>query len=90
MLAGLPVPNEAAHDLASRLRDEGVLDTAEKLEEALAHGAQVAALSIDDREAILRVLDEAPEGLAELRAVLFEEHVERVREGINPLDDAGA
>jgi hypothetical protein len=41
---------------------------------------RVAALTITDREAILRVLEDCPDGLAELRGVLLEEHARRVRE----------
>ena len=37
---------------------------------------------IPDREAILRVLDDCPEELAELRATLLQEHVWRKREGL--------
>ena len=42
----------------------------------------LVALSIADREAILRVLDDPPAGLAELRGVLLAEHERRVREGL--------
>ena len=34
------------------------------------------------REAILRVLEDCPEELAELRATLLQEHLWRVREGL--------
>jgi hypothetical protein len=39
------------------------------------------ALDIRDREAILRVLEECPEEMLELRATLLQEHVWRQREG---------
>jgi hypothetical protein len=42
----------------------------------------VLALTIDDREAILRALDDPPDSLAELRGVLLREHEWRVREGL--------
>ena len=42
----------------------------------------VLALSIDDRERILRALDDPPDGLAELRAVVLRQHEWRVREGL--------
>ena len=42
----------------------------------------LVALSIADREAILRVLDDPPTGLAELRGVLVAEHEGRVRDGL--------
>ena len=35
-----------------------------------------------DREAILRVLDDPPAGLAELRGVLLAKHQGRVRDGL--------
>jgi len=42
----------------------------------------VLALTIEDRERILRALDDPPTGLAELRGVLLVEHEWRVREGL--------
>jgi hypothetical protein len=40
----------------------------------------VSALTIPERETIIRALDDAPPGLEELRAVLLREHVGRVRD----------
>ena len=41
------------------------------------------ALDVDDREALLRAMEDwCPPELAELRAVLIEEHVGRVRDGL--------
>lgn len=51
----------------ARLRAE----LAERLERALDHEVKVLALTIDDRAVILRALDDPPEELAELRAVLL-------------------
>ena len=59
-------------------RDE--LELAEKLETAYDRETKVLALTIDDREAILRAVEDCPDGLAELRSVL--EHEWRVREGL--------
>jgi len=42
----------------------------------------VLALTIDEREMIIRSLDDPPESLAELRGVLMREHDWRVREGL--------
>jgi hypothetical protein len=39
-------------------------------------------LTIRERTAILDVLDDPPQGLEELRAVLLREHVGRVRDGL--------
>ena len=40
------------------------------------------ALTIPERETIIRALDDPPLGLEELRAVLLREHVGRVRDGL--------
>ena len=40
------------------------------------------ALTINDRDAILSVLIEANAGLAQIRAVLLEEHVGRMQTGL--------
>ncbi len=44
---------------------------------------KVLALTIPERETIIRALDDAPDGLEELRAVLLQEHVGRKREGLS-------
>jgi hypothetical protein len=49
------------------------------LDAALDPGRSVIALSITDRERILRVLNDCPDGLAELRGVLQREHEWRAR-----------
>ena len=64
------------------LREAELVDTAEPLERAYDREARIVALDILDREAILRVLEECPEELLELRATLLQEHVWRQREGI--------
>ncbi len=43
---------------------------------------KVLALTIPERETIIRALDDAPPRLEELRAVLLREHVGRVRDGL--------
>jgi hypothetical protein len=74
MLAGVPVPAELVHELIARVDEP----TATELEVALIDGRAVVALTIDDRERILRALaDHCPEGLADLRGVLLRE-----REGL--------
>jgi hypothetical protein len=45
-------------------------------------GSKVLALTIPERETIIRALDDPPPGLEELRAVLIREHVWRVRDGL--------
>jgi hypothetical protein len=53
-----------------------------RLRNALEREAVGLALSIDDRERILRALDDPPDGLAELRGVLLREHEWRLRDGL--------
>lgn len=67
-------------DLARLLYDAGCDDTAEALIVALGAEQGIVGLPIEDREAILRVLEDPPVGLAKLRGVLLTEW--RVREGL--------
>lgn len=82
MLAGVDVPDNLVLELTGFLRDGGFIDTAELLEHAHDSERRVVALSIPARVAILRVLDDLPDGLSELRGVLLQEHEWRVREGL--------
>ena len=82
MLAGTPVRDQDVLRLAELLRDTGFAETAERLENAYDVECRVLALTIADREAMLRPLDDPPDGLAELRGVLLREHEWRVREGL--------
>ena len=68
--------------LARVLEEAGVEYTAGVLNRALATGQAVASLDVNDRLHILAVLDDPPDGLAELRAVLLREHEWRVRRGL--------
>jgi hypothetical protein len=67
MLAGIPVADEDVHALAGMLKDAGERDAAAVLNLALAQQRRVIALTIPDRDAILGVLDDPPDGLTELR-----------------------
>jgi hypothetical protein len=79
MLAGLRVPDDDVRELARLVAEP----TRGVLEKALGFGTVVVALTIEDRERILRVLDDArTDALAELRGVLLREHEGRVREGL--------
>jgi hypothetical protein len=51
--------------------------------QTLDDGVSLLALTIDERAIILDSLDDPPEGLAELRAVLLNEHRWRQREGLD-------
>jgi hypothetical protein len=44
---------------------------------------KLLALALDDRSIILATLEDPPDGLAELRAVLLNEHEWRQREGLD-------
>ena len=79
-LAGLPIPDRLVLELARRLRNADELEIADKLEHAWRLETTTVALETHDREAILRLLADGPEELAELRAVLLQEH-ERRRAG---------
>ena len=70
-LAGIPVADKAVLHLAASLREAELIFTAERLERAYDREARIVALDIPDREAILRVLEDCPEELAELRATLL-------------------
>lgn len=62
-----------AHDVATRI------DTAHISQE-------LTRMEIDERAIILASLEDPPEGLAELRAVLLNEHQWRRREGLDPVE----
>jgi hypothetical protein len=81
-LVGVSIPEKSVAALAQLLYDAGVEDTGDTLLAALKAEQALVALSIADREAILRVLDNLPAGLAELRGVLLAEHEWRLREGL--------
>jgi len=61
----------------ARLVDDDALGS--RLETAYRRKTRVLALTIDERELILRALDEPPAGLEELRRVLLGEHTARAR-----------
>jgi len=56
--------------------------TSERLEQNYGRMTMVLALTIPERETIIRAVEDAPEGLEELRGVLLREHVARVRDGL--------
>ena len=83
LLAGFDVPESDVLDLAVTLRRADYAHAADTLEGAIVAGLPDVALTIPDRVAILRVLDEPPDGpLAPLRGLLLAEHVGRVRDGL--------
>jgi hypothetical protein len=82
MLAGLPISAAATAELAAIVRSAGADELAERLERALDDEVKLFALTIDERAIILASLEEPSDGLAELRAVLLNEHQWRRREGL--------
>ena len=69
--------------MAVLLRGGGFTDTAESLLGDVGANQPDIALTILEREAIIWVLDDPPPGsLAELRALLLQEHVGRARDGL--------
>ena len=76
-LAGLRIPDEDVRELIT-LVDE---PTRSLLEKSLALESEIVALTIEDRERILRALDDVrTDALAELRGVLLQEHEWRQRD----------
>ena len=86
MLAGIQVRDEDVLELARLLHDAVFDDTAGALVVALEAEQEFVALSIQDREAILRALEDPPDGLTQLRGVLLSEHDWRMRVGLVPRD----
>jgi hypothetical protein len=82
MLAGIAVPDRHVIELARMLRDAGSDDTAARLESGYEHQARLLALSVEERDEILAVLVDCPDGLGELRVTLLQQHEWRRREGI--------
>ena len=75
-LADVPVRGQLVVEIISRVDDD---DLATKLDDALNRGVKAVDLELGERETILAVLDDAPEGLSELRAVLLRERESRRR-----------
>jgi hypothetical protein len=80
-LAGVPVRDGVLLELARRVRNAGLADTADKLERAWSQEDKTLALETDDREALLRVLADGPDELGDLRSVLIQEHARRLAGG---------
>jgi hypothetical protein len=71
-LSGISVPDRTVLDLARRLRIAGYDIEAEKLEDAYRNEIRLLGLEITEREAILRALEDCPDGpLADLRATVL-------------------
>jgi hypothetical protein len=79
-LAGVEVRDDQLLDLARRVRHAGFDDTAAKIERAWAAEEKTLALETDDREALLRVIDDDPR-FRVLQSVLLQEHERRLGGG---------
>jgi len=80
-LAGVSVREADVAALAELLLEADFEDTGDALLLALDAEQDLAALSVADREAILRVLEDPPPGLAELHGVLLAEHEDPAQRG---------
>jgi hypothetical protein len=81
-LAGVELSNETVAELRSMLRDEFYFKAADTLERAHLEDRPEVGLTIRERTAILDVLDDAREELAQLRDVLMAEHEWRLCMGL--------
>ena len=79
-LAGVEVRDGALLELARRVRKAGFEATADKLELAWSRQDKTLSLETGDREALLNVLADGPDELADLGSVLLQEQ-ERRRAG---------
>jgi hypothetical protein len=82
MLAGIPINRDLTLELAHLLDNAGHEQTAGVLVLGLDNERRVVALTIPDRENILSVLDDPPDGLAELRGSLLRETTWRLENGL--------
>jgi hypothetical protein len=76
-LAGIEITEESLLALVVRLRGADLDDQADRIVDALMSMQTEATLTHPDRVALLTVLDEPPDGLAELRRVLHEGQASR-------------
>ena len=80
-LAGVDVREGVLLELARRVRQAGFGDTADKLETGWREEDKMLALETCDRDALLHVLADGPDELAELRSVLLQEHERKLAGG---------
>jgi hypothetical protein len=75
----IPIAAELVRELADQVEEPAASTLRAGLD---AGGRTTLALTIEEREQILRGLEDCPDGRAELRGVLVREHEWRVREGL--------
>lgn len=73
IVAGVRISREQTLELAALLTRDGSDRTARLLLEATTSGQEFVALSTEDREALLAVLEHPTGELVELRSTLFDE-----------------
>jgi len=83
MLAGCPVPNSAVVELARILRHNGAGNLADRLDRAVADQVKLLALTFPERAVLLAALEDPPDTLTELRAVLLSDHRWRLAQGLD-------
>ena len=81
-LAGLDITDDCTLELVRRLRRAEFGHQADTIEGALVSGQAEVSLTLADRLAVLTVLEQPPDGLAQLRGVLLSEHEWARREGL--------
>jgi hypothetical protein len=81
-LAGVTVADAEVLPLAKRLVAAGLTNTADTLTVAYTADTEIVGLTCEERDDILGVLDDPPDSLCQLRAVLLQEHRWRQREGL--------
>jgi hypothetical protein len=77
-VSGIPLSDGTVLELA-RLVDR---ELADKLQTAVDRETTLLALTVPERETILRSLEDCPDGLAELPGVLLQEQTWRQNEGL--------
>ena len=73
IVAGIRTSREQTLELAAKLARDGSDHTARVLLDAITQGHEFVALTVDDREAVLAVLDHPRGALVDLRTALFAE-----------------
>jgi hypothetical protein len=69
--------------LAEMVRAAGADDLADRLERGVTDSVKLLALTLDERAVILSALEDPPQELAELRAVLLADHQWRRTGGLD-------
>lgn len=79
-LAGVPVTEDDARGLVTTLVSDGTpqaLNLADRITTCLEMSVRMMALDAQERSVLLAVLDDPPDGLAELRGKLARDHRDR-------------